>query len=150
HNVVRTIAQDPFEPNILWLGTAGGGLNRFDAETETVKVLTEKEGLPNKGVYWIFREAEGNLWMSTNNRISRFNPRTLSFKNFDKKDGLQENEFNSCAFFKSRSGELFFGGINGFNAFYPAEVKDNPRPPPVVFTGFQILNRPVSFKTPDS
>lgn len=150
HNVVRTIVQDPFEPHVLWLGTAGGGLNRFDSETETFSVLTEKDGLPNNVVYGILSDEEGNLWMSTNNGISRFTPRTRAFKNFDKKDGLQENEFNSCAFFKSRSEELFFGGINGFNAFYPSEVKDNPKPPHVVFTDFQILNRPVSFKTPDS
>ncbi|HVE58173.1 MAG TPA: two-component regulator propeller domain-containing protein, partial [Pyrinomonadaceae bacterium] len=150
HNVVRTIAPDPFEPNILWLGTKGGGLNRFDTAAETFSVLTENDGLPNNVVYGILSDEEGNLWMSTNNGISRFNLRTRTFRNFDKKDGLQDNEFNSCAFFKSRNGELFFGGINGFNAFHPADVKDNPNPPPVVLTGFQILNQPVSFKTPDS
>lgn len=150
HNTVRAIADDPFEPNVLWLGTAGGGLNRFDMATETFTVFTEKDGLPNNVVYAILSDEDGNLWMSTNNGITRFNSRTRVFKNFDVKDGLQDNEFNSCAYFKSRSGELFFGGINGFNAFYPGDVKDNPKPPPVVFTGFQILNRPVSFKSPDS
>lgn len=150
HNVVRTIAPDPFEPNILWLGTKGGGLNRFDKQTETFSVLTEKDGLPNNVIYGILSDENGNLWMSTNNGISRFNPRTKLFKNFDKKDGLQDNEFNSCAFFKSKSGELFFGGINGFNAFYPSDVKDNPNPPSVVLTDFQILNQPISFKTADS
>ncbi|HRH44555.1 MAG TPA: triple tyrosine motif-containing protein, partial [Pyrinomonadaceae bacterium] len=150
HNVVRTVAPDPFNPNILWLGTKGGGLNRFDKQTETFSALTEKDGLPNNVVYGILSDEEGNLWMSTNNGISRFNLRTRIFKNFDKKDGLQDNEFNSCAFFKSKSGELFFGGINGFNAFYPSEIKDNPNPPPVVLTDFQILNQPISFKTKDS
>jgi len=150
HNVVRTIAPDPSEPDILWLGTKGGGLNRFDTQNESFSVLTEKDGLPNNVVYGILSDADGNLWMSTNNGISRFDPRRRAFRNFDKKDGLQDNEFNSCAFFKSKSGELFFGGINGFNAFYPADVKDNPNPPPVVLTGFQILNQPVSFKTPDA
>ncbi|MBX7173628.1 MAG: hypothetical protein K1X72_21850 [Pyrinomonadaceae bacterium] len=150
HNVVRTVAPDPFDPNILWLGTKGGGLNRFDKQTETFSALTEKDGLPNNVIYGILSDDEGNLWLSTNNGISRFNPRTRVFKNFDKKDGLQDNEFNSCAFFKSRSGELFFGGINGFNAFYPADVKDNPNPPRVVLTDFQVLNQPVSFKEKDS
>ncbi|MBX7173635.1 MAG: hypothetical protein K1X72_21885 [Pyrinomonadaceae bacterium] len=150
HNVVRTVAPDPFDSNILWLGTKGGGLNRFDKQTETFSALTEKDGLPNNVVYGILNDENGNLWMSTNNGISRFNPRTRVFKNFDKKDGLQDNEFNSCAFFKSKSGELFFGGINGFNAFYPSEIKDNPHPPRVVLTDFQILNKEVSFKTADS
>lgn len=150
HNVVRTVVRDPSEPNVLWLGTAGGGLNRFDTQTETFSVLSEKDGLPNNVVYGILVDDEGNLWMSTNQGICRFNPRTRTFKTFDKKDGLQDNEFNSCAYFKSRSGELFFGGINGFNSFYPADVKDNSNPPAVVLTDFQILNKPVSFKTPDS
>jgi signal transduction histidine kinase/ligand-binding sensor domain-containing protein len=150
HNVVRTVAPDPFEPNILWLGTKGGGLNWFDKQAETFSALTEKDGLPNNVIYGILSDEDGNLWMSTNNGISRFNPRNRTFKNFDKKDGLQDNEFNSCAFFKSKRGELFFGGINGFNAFYPSEIKDNPNPPRVVLTDFQILNQTVSFKTPDS
>jgi len=150
HNAVRTIAPDPFEPNVLWLGTSGGGLNRFDKQTDAFSVLTEKNGLPNNVIYGILSDDEGNLWMSTNNGISRFDPRSRTFKNFDKKDGLQDNEFNSCAFFKSTNGELFFGGINGFNAFYPSDVKDNPNPPPVVLTNFQVLNKEVSFREKDS
>lgn len=151
HNVVRAIAEDPFEPDqVLWIGTAGGGLNRFDKERETFTHFTEKEGLSNNVVYAILSDKEGNLWMSTNHGLTRFNPRTRAFKNFDIKDGLQDNEFNSCAYFKSASGELFFGGISGFNAFYPEDVKDNPHAPPVVITGFQIFNKSVSFKNPDS
>ncbi|MCS6806616.1 MAG: two-component regulator propeller domain-containing protein [Acidobacteriota bacterium] len=151
HNVVRAIAEDPLEPDkILWVGTAGGGLNRFDKETETFTHFTEKDGLPNNVVYAILSDGEGNLWMSTNQGLARFNPRTRRFKNFDIKDGLQDNEFNSCASFKSASGELFFGGISGFNAFYPEDVRDNPHAPPVVITDFQIFNQSVSFKDPDS
>lgn len=151
HNVVRAIAEDPFEPDqVLWIGTAGGGLNRFDKERETFTHFTEKEGLSNNVVYAILSDKEGNLWMSTNHGLTRFNPRTRAFKNFDIKDGLQDNEFNSCASFKSASGELFFGGISGFNAFYPEDVKDNLHAPPVVITGFQIFNKSVSFKNPDS
>ncbi len=151
HNIVRAIAEDPFEPDkILWLGTAGGGLNRFDKQTETFTHFTEKDGLPNNVVYAILSDNEGNLWMSTNQGLAKFNPRTHTFKNFDIKDGLQDNEFNSCAYFKSASGELFFGGISGFNAFYPEDVRDNPHAPPVVITDFQIFNKSVSFKNPDS
>ncbi len=151
HNVVRAILPDPFEPErYLWVGTAGGGLNRFDRQTETFFHFTDKDGLPNNVVYAILDDEEGNLWMSTNYGLSRFNPRTRAFKNFDAKDGLQDNEFNSSSYFKSPSGELFLGGINGFNAFYPDEVQGNPHAPPVVFTGFQIFNKAVSHKTPNS
>ncbi len=151
HNVVRAVADDPFEPErYLWAGTAGGGLNRFDRQTETFIHFTDKDGLPDNVIYAILTDEDGNLWMSTNYGISKFNPRTGTFKNFDAKDGLQDNEFNSSSYFKSASGELFFGGINGFNAFYPHEVQDNPHAPPVALTGFQIFNKPISHKTPDS
>jgi len=154
HNVVRTICDDPDDPeNILWIGTAGGGLNRFDMRTETFTHFTAKDGLPDMVIYAILGDGAGNLWMSTNRGLSRFNPATRTFKNFDVNDGLQDNEFNSTSYFKSpaeRDGELFFGGINGFNAFYPEDIRDNAHVPPVVFTGFQLFNQPVSFKDKNS
>ncbi|MGH7599156.1 MAG: two-component regulator propeller domain-containing protein, partial [bacterium] len=151
HNVVRAILDDPSEPErYLWVGTAGGGLNRFDRQTEAFIHFTDKDGLPDNVVYAILDDEEGNLWMSTNYGISKFNPRAHTFKNFDAKDGLQDNEFNSSSYFKSPSGELFFGGINGFNAFYPKDIQDNPHAPPVVFTGFQIFNKSISHRTPGS
>ena len=149
HNFVRAVIADPFEPErYLWVGTAGGGLNRFDRQTESFIHFTDKDGLPDNVIYAILDDKEGNLWMSTNYGLSRFNPRTHTFKNFDAQDGLQDNEFNSSSYFKSASGELFFGGINGFNAFYPEDIQDNPHAPPVVLTDFQILNKSISHKIP--
>ena len=145
HNVVRTICEDPLEPEkILWLGTAGGGLNRFDMTTEKFTHFTVDDGLPDMVIYAILSDNDNNLWMSTNHGLSRFNPRTNTFKNFDVNDGLQDNEFNSGSYFKSPSGELFFGGINGFNAFYPEDIRGNPHAPPIALTGFQIFNKPVA------
>ncbi len=143
-NVVRTICEDPLNPaKILWIGTAGG-LNRFDMQTEQFAHFTEKDGLPNDVVYGILSDSSGNLWMSTNKGISRFNPANGEFRNFDASDGLQSNEFNTGAYFKSRSGEMFFGGINGLNYFHPAQVVDNQHIPAVVITDFRISNQPVS------
>jgi hypothetical protein len=151
HNVVRAVHEDPLAPDqILWVGTAGGGLNHFDRETETFTHFTEKDGLPDNVIYALLSDGADNLWMSTNKGLAKFDPRTLTFKNFYVQDGLQDNEFNSGAHFKSASGELFFGGIGGFNAFYPQDIQDNPHAPPVVFTGFQIFNKPISHKTPSS
>jgi signal transduction histidine kinase/ligand-binding sensor domain-containing protein/DNA-binding response OmpR family regulator len=146
HNVVRAVHEDPLAPDkILWVGTAGGGLNRFDRETETFMHFTEKNGLPDNVIYALLSDGAGNLWMSTNKGLAKFDPRTLTFKNFYVQDGLQDNEFNSGAYFKSASGELFFGGIGGFNAFYPENIQGNPHAPPVALTGFQIFNKPVAF-----
>lgn len=140
-NVVRTIYEDG--RGVLWVGADGGGLNRFDPETETFSHYREKDGLPNDTIYGILEDDQGHLWLSTNNGLSRFDSQQQTFKNYNASDGLQSNEFNQGAYFKGRNGELFFGGIDGFNAFFPAEIQDNPFLPPVVLTSFQVFNRNV-------
>ncbi len=145
-NVVRTIYED--QTGVLWLGVDGGGLNKFDRQSETFTHYREKDGLVNDTVYGILEDDQANLWLSTNNGLSKFNPQTETFKNYNASDGLQSNEFNQGAHHHSESGELFFGGINGFNAFFPDRIEDNPHPPPVVLTGFQIFNEPVNFDRP--
>jgi len=141
HNYILAIHED--KSGILWIGTWGGGLSRFDPEKGTCTHFTEKDGLSNNEVYAILEDGRGNLWMSTNRGISRFNPATKTFKVYLAEDGLQSNEFNSYSAFKNSRGELFFGGINGFNAFLPDSIKDNPVPPSVVITAFKIANREV-------
>ena len=69
------------------------------------------------------------------------NPRTRTIRNYDMGDGLQSNEFNEWASYKSRSGELFFGGINGLTAFHPDSLHDNPHIPKVVLTSLKINDR---------
>jgi len=134
----------------LWLGTFGGGLNKFDRDKETFTCYTEKDGLSNDAVYGLLEDSQGDLWLSTNNGLSKFNPQKETFKNYNITDGLQSNEFNGGSYYKSRSGEFFFGGINGFNTFYPENIKDNPYIPPVVITEFRKLNELVRFDRPIS
>jgi len=130
---VLSIYED--QEGALWIGTHGG-LNRFERETETFVHYREGDGLPNDVIYGILEDDQGFLWLSTNKGLSKFDPRVETFRNYDVRDGVQSNEFNQGACYKSRSGEMFFGGINGFNRFYPQEVsaKDNPYVPPVVLT----------------
>jgi signal transduction histidine kinase/ligand-binding sensor domain-containing protein/DNA-binding response OmpR family regulator len=142
HDAIRWIQPDPREPNrILWIATAGGGLNRFDIAAETFTRFSERDGLPNDVVYAILPDSTGRLWLSTNKGLSRFDPTTRQFRNYDAADGLQSNEFNSGAAFRSRSGELFFGGLYGFNYFRPETIRDNPHVPEVAITGFRRGNR---------
>lgn len=151
YDVVYSILPDPRDPDrFLWLGTAGGGLNRLEIATEKFIHYTEKDGLPNNVVYGILPDRHGRLWMSTNRGLSQFDPATGAFRNFDVRDGLQSNEFNRNAYFLSRKGEMFFGGINGLNAFYPDSIRNNPHAPPIVITDFQLAYQPVSFRDPHS
>jgi signal transduction histidine kinase/ligand-binding sensor domain-containing protein/CheY-like chemotaxis protein len=152
HNAIRAIYED--RSGTLWIGTAGGGLNKLvlspassggegsDRATPTGVAgrfthYTEKDGLPNNVVYGILEDDHGHLWLSTNKGLSRFDPQTETFKNYDAADGLQSHEFNGGAYCKSRRGEMFFGGINGFNVFHPDSIKNNPYVPPVVITTFK-------------
>ncbi len=128
---------------ILCVGTYGGGLNRFDQKEGKFIHYTKEDGLPNNVIYGILEDDQGYLWLSTNKGISKFNPGTDEFRNYDVRDGLQSNEFNTGACYKSKSGEMFFGGVNGFNVFHPEHIKDNPYVPPVVITDFQIFNKSV-------
>jgi signal transduction histidine kinase/ligand-binding sensor domain-containing protein/CheY-like chemotaxis protein len=140
---VYTIFED--SRGILWVGTSGGGLNKFNRATATFSHYREKDGgIPNDTVNHILEDDQGNLWLSTNKGLSKFNPQTETFRNYDVSDGLQSNDFFFGSGCKTRSGELLFGGANGFNLFHPNEIKDNPFVPPVLITNFQIFNQPVS------
>ncbi|UCE05776.1 MAG: SpoIIE family protein phosphatase [bacterium] len=149
HNNVLSIYEDPTDGgSTLWIGTYGGGLNKLVLSkvegSDRIKVeftyFTKNVGLPNNIVYGILSDDQGNLWLSTNKGLSKFNPQTETFINYDVNDGLQSNEFNTGAYYKSSSGEMFFGGINGFNAFYPDRI-DNPYIPPVVITKFKKFSK---------
>jgi signal transduction histidine kinase/ligand-binding sensor domain-containing protein/CheY-like chemotaxis protein len=126
----------------LWIGT-GRGLNYYDKKTRRFTVYTEQEGLANNTIYGILEDHHGNLWVSSNKGISKFNPLTKAFRNYDVSDGLQGNVFNFNASYQTKKGEMFFGGINGLNVFYPDSIRDNPFIPPVRITRFQILNKNV-------
>lgn len=128
---------------ILWIGTNGGGLNKFDPEKGLFSVYTEKDGLASNAIYGIVEDTNGYLWISGNKGLSRFNPQTGQFRRYDVEDGLQSNEFNGGAYYKTRSGEIIFGGINGFSSFFADRINDNPYIPQVVITDFRIFNNPL-------
>jgi ligand-binding sensor domain-containing protein/GAF domain-containing protein/two-component sensor histidine kinase len=130
----------------LWIGT-NGGLNRFNRETRQFTRYYVKDGLPNDVINGIEEDDNGCLWLSTNKGISKFNPKASDFKNYDVSDGLQGNEFYQCSHFKSRRGELFFGGANGFNVLRPKDFTYNSFVPPVYITDFRIFNKPVQISS---
>jgi signal transduction histidine kinase/streptogramin lyase/ActR/RegA family two-component response regulator len=150
HNFVISMYQD--HSGVLWIGTFGGGINKLvpgkNGSPPSFHHYNQQDGLPNDVICGILEEVPANgagsrLWLSTNKGLSRYNPATETFTNYSVKEGLQSNEFNVCAFFKSRTGEMFFGGINGFNAFYPGQIGHNPFIPRIVITSFKKFNRTV-------
>ncbi len=141
----RVLSMHEGAKGILWLGTSIG-LNKFDPAKGKFTQYLKKDGLANDVILGILEDNQGFLWLSTNQGLSRFDPLKETFKNYDVKDGLQSNEFNLGAYFRSKSGKLYFGGINGFNGFYPEDIKDNNEIPNVVLTDFKLFNQSVSIE----
>ena len=132
------------ENGYIWVATYGGGLNRFDPKTEKfLRFTQENSDLPNNGVYGTLSDEEGNLWISTNSGITKLNPNTFDFRNYSVDDGLQSEEFNGGSYYKAPDGEMFFGGIKGYNSFYPYEVTDNKFIPNIVITDIKIFNESI-------
>lgn len=145
---VTTIYREP--SGIVWAGTFGGGLNRLDPSTGKVeRFTTGNSGLSNDTVLGMLPDDEGHLWLSTNGRgLVDFDPKTRSFRTYEASDGVQDNEFNQSSFWRSKSGELFFGGPGGFNAFFPRDIKRDPYVPRVVLTAFKVFNQEVKLDHP--
>ncbi|MFT4925334.1 MAG: ligand-binding sensor domain-containing protein/signal transduction histidine kinase [Phenylobacterium sp.] len=144
HDYILSIIED--SKGSLWIGTGGGGLNHYNRQTSAFTYYSEKHGLPNDIVYAALEDKAGFLWLSTNQGLCKFNPASRTCRNFDVSDGLQSNEFNLGAYFKSADGELFFGGVNGFNRFYPQMQKDQRQAPTVVLTKLLLFNQSVPIR----
>jgi len=136
---IRVIFQD--SKKRLWIGQTG--LYLFHPETNSFALYTDKGGLNTAIIKGIAEDKAGNLWISSNNGLTQLNPEKLTGRQFNVADGLQGLEFEAGAVMKTRAGELFFGGLNGFNCFYPEKIQTNPFIPPVYITGFQLFNTPV-------
>ncbi len=125
----------------LWIGTKGGGLNSFDKQSGKFKRYPFCHGLPSRVVYGCLEDDEGNLWIATNWGLSKYDRKNNTFINFDVNDGVQSNEFNIGALWKNPDGELYFGGMNGFNVFHPSDIQLNPLPPKTVITSFAVFDK---------
>ncbi|HEY1214431.1 MAG TPA: two-component regulator propeller domain-containing protein, partial [Bryobacteraceae bacterium] len=127
----------------FWVGTQEGGLLLFDRKTGKYKRYMTADGLPSNTILRILEDAHGNLWMSTYNGISEFAVAERRFRNFSVSDGLQSTQYSFNAGLALSSGEFLFGGIKGFNVFFPDSVLQLRRSPPVYLTGIRVQNKAV-------
>jgi signal transduction histidine kinase/ligand-binding sensor domain-containing protein/DNA-binding response OmpR family regulator len=129
--------------NNLWLGTDGGGLVLFNRTNRSLQRFSISDGLPSNTILQILEDKNRNLWLSTYNGLCRFNPADRSCRNFSSSDGLQSNQFSFHAALALRSGEFLFGGIKGFNVFYPDSIYEKKDSPRIYLTGLTINNKPI-------
>jgi signal transduction histidine kinase/ligand-binding sensor domain-containing protein/DNA-binding response OmpR family regulator len=128
----------------LWFGTFGGGLNLWNDEYRSFVHYGIQNGFPSNLINTIVEDKFGNIWVSTDKGIARFNPDTKKIKTYDINDGLQGNEFYSnSGYANNKTGRIYFGGASGFNVFNSEDMVDNETAAPIVFTDFRIYNKPV-------
>lgn len=155
NDIILSLFED--QNSNLWIGTVGG-LNKlvkplkenmfeeFSASAGSSKDslfinFGRQNGFPNEVIYGILQDDGENLWMSTNMGLIEFNIEQEEVLNsFDVSDGIQSNEFNQNGYYKSQSGQMYFGGINGYNVFNPDSISANEFIPDVVITNLSILN----------
>lgn len=128
----------------VWVGTQNG-LAELDPASGYFTNYYESDGLAGEVVGGILEDDHGNLWIGTNHGVSRFNPATRKFTTIYVGDGTTEPDLTGgSACFKSRDGEMFFGGYGGVTAFYPDEMVDDRSAPAVALTDFQAGGVPIS------
>lgn len=128
----------------IWVGVLGGGLSLYDAKTKKFIQYGENHLLSNDVIYKILEDESGKLWVSTNKGISTFDAKKRIFKNYTYHNGIQQSTFNVGAGLKTSSGEMYFGGLDGFNFFNPNALNRNRNTPSLVITDLKIGNKSVN------
>jgi len=130
------------EKGNIWIG-AIDGLFQLNPETNKLTYINNKYSLSTQIIYSILPDLKQNIWLSSNKGLIKLEESTNTAKSYDINDGLQSNEFNSGACLLTKNGELFFGGINGFNKFYPDSITIDSILPALIITDFKIMNQSV-------
>ncbi|HYP07286.1 MAG TPA: two-component regulator propeller domain-containing protein [Bryobacteraceae bacterium] len=145
----------------MWVGTQNG-LNMLDRKSGTFALFTRRNGLPGNAVGCVLDDGRGNLWMSTNNGVARFNPELNQMTSYSTVDGLPGPDLTGWgACWKSRTGQMFFGGFSGGVTFHPHSVLPIPETQghqadvtsvvtpytlPVVLTDLKLFGSPVNLE----
>ncbi len=145
---IQTIYQDA-EKN-LWFGTGDYGLVLRPYRKEVFRHIKKQDGLISNVIRGTLADAYGNLWISSNMGLSRYDRASNSIRNYTREDGLPSNEFNVSACMIGSDGKFYFGSDRGLVAFFPDSIRDNPTTPVVYLTALKLNNRPVQIASSDS
>lgn len=143
---VNCIFQD--KSGLFWIGTKEG-ISILDVKTGKFTNFDEDKGLPNNNVWSILEDKNGLIWISTANGLANIDliktgsGYNFEIRRYDEFDGLQGKEYNAYAAYKTRDGEMIFGGGHGFNIFRPESIHNNQKMPELLFTDFQLFNKSV-------
>ena len=142
HNWVTGFLEDT--KGRMWLATAGGGVNLLNWDRQSFTHIRSADGLADDAVYGVLEDELGSLWFSTRGGLTYYNPETQSYKTYTSKNWLQDEQFHIGSYHKLKSGELLFGGVNGFTLFDPKEIARNSYAAPVQLTELKIFGETVA------
>jgi len=145
-NQLLCLAADPYQSQVLWIGTLGEGLTRFDTQTGVFQTFTEQNGLPNNTIYSLITDKYGFLWIGTNKGLVRMDTQTNRMRRFARSDGLQDEELGHTLAVQLPDGRLAFGGRTGITVVAPGGLPENTAETPVVMSGIQINNELVNVR----
>lgn len=126
----------------LWIGTSGG-FNILSADRRTMRKFYLSDGLPDEMIHGVINDEDGNLWLSSPHALSNYDHLTGKFTNFDRQDGIQENEFWDRTIFKDDDNRIYVGGDKGITLFKAQDIQLNLFVPKVTFTDLYIANQKI-------
>ncbi len=132
-----------FDNRYAWIATNGGGLNRLDLKTDSIKIFNMDGGLTSDALMSMLKDKKGNFWISSTRGMMKFNPTTFEIDKYDKSQGLQGTEFKYNSQCQLSDGRMMFGGVNGLTVFHPDSIRKSQVIASVVFTDFRIFNESV-------
>ena len=131
----------------LWLGSNGYGLYRrvVDKKSgeEHFENLTADDGLANNAVKGIVEDIQGRLWITTDNGLSVYNPRTRTFINYGERDGLHSQRFYWNSAVKGTDGYIYLGSVDGLTEIR-GENMDDDNPIHLTFTRLMVDNQVIT------
>ncbi len=135
HLIIKSIQRDSLHGLLIATSIGLYILN------DSLKIINQQQGLKNSYIYGVLSDAEHNLWVSTNNGLSRINARDFSIQNFSKADGLASTEFNSYGFWKAPDERLYFSGMGGITIVDPSVSKPLVDSIPLIISALSINDR---------
>ena len=136
------------QKNQLWAGINTYSIGKYDLKLKISEVIDSARGLPEYNYLEAEEDEMGNLWVSSNRGLWKLEDivngtDSINVVQYDKSDNIQSLEFLYNSIAKGEDGEILIGGINGFNSFYPSNVKNNPYKPNVIISALEIAGKKV-------
>ncbi len=144
NNVYRILTTSAGE---MYFATFGGGLNRLvsmnDAGEAKFQSYTREDGLPSNILLSLEEDHFGNLWISTENGLSKFILPDRRFENYNESDFAGKVRVEESASLKLGSGRLLFGTTGGVLYFEPEQIRKSVYVAPVILSNLRIFHQDI-------